>query len=145
VSRRRVPTLGVRDLAPAPDPDPSSIRINVTPTVPPAVRRVVGDWRTFATASQRPFHGIATGQAFAAALASEAISRELVADSDVRGRSQTERVWRVTGATEAVTATTTPTSAHAGERPSRRAAKSSARTTMAEVQARPTRAPLQPR
>lgn len=43
------------------------------PTLPPSVRRVVDDWRTFATPSHRPYHGIATGQAFAAALASEAI------------------------------------------------------------------------
>ena len=38
-----------------------------------------------------------------AALASEAISRELVADSGLRGRDQTERVWRVTGSNDAVT------------------------------------------
>lgn len=45
----------------------------MTLTLPPAVRQVADDWRTFATAVHRPFHGIATGQAFAAALASEAI------------------------------------------------------------------------
>jgi hypothetical protein len=38
-----------------------------------ALRRLAADWRTFATPDHRPFHGIAVGQAFAAAFASEAL------------------------------------------------------------------------